>query len=246
MLICLICSLYFSSLVLAFSSDTSSCFWFSPIAPSSSSIFTTLVSAILTLSPARLSSSSIMARERARLSYFISLSVAILRASFRLLSRVSISISLFIVLLSQCLAPLMILSASLDMRASFITVVASFSTEIRASSSIRRTRRAEAFTSSSLSLNSFSASSILAEEACSFSQISSILVSSFWTFLPVSLIWQSKLSLIPFDSLMTLSYSAFLSYRPSMSNFIVCIFFLMESMVMSQAYAWVGVSVCRQ
>merc|ERR1719184_615867 len=96
--ICLIWSWYFSSLLLAFSSDTSSCFWFSPICPSSSSILTTLVSAILTLSPARLSSSSIMARERARLSYFISLSVAILLASFKLLSKVSISISLFIVL----------------------------------------------------------------------------------------------------------------------------------------------------
>merc|ERR1719260_326659 len=165
MLICLICSWYFSSLLLAFSSDTSSCFWFSPIAPSSSSIFTTLVSAILTLSPARLSSSSIMARDRARLSYFISLSVAILLASFKLVSISSISTSLFMVLDSQCLQDLTILSASLDMRASFIQVLASLVTEPRDSSSSSSTRRDWAFTSSSLSLKSFSASSILAADA---------------------------------------------------------------------------------
>merc|ERR1712008_178288 len=53
-----------------------------------------------------LSSSSIMARERAKLSYFISLSEAIFLASLRLMSISSISTSLFIVLDSQCLQPL--------------------------------------------------------------------------------------------------------------------------------------------
>merc|ERR1719330_2344506 len=99
--ICLICSWYFSSLFLAFSSDTSNCFWLSPMAWSSSSMTTTLVSALLTLSPALLSSSSIIARDRARLSYFISLSAPILFASLMFLSSSSISISLFMVLLSQ-------------------------------------------------------------------------------------------------------------------------------------------------
>merc|ERR1712083_959682 len=98
---CLIWSWYFSSLLLAFSSEISSCFWFSPMADNSSSIFTTLSSAILTRSSARLSSSSIIARERARLSDFISLSDAILLASLRFVSRVSISISLFMFLDSQ-------------------------------------------------------------------------------------------------------------------------------------------------
>merc|ERR1712133_122392 len=121
-LICLIWSWYFSSLLLAFSSDTSNCFWFSPMAWSSSSMMTTLLSAFLTRSPALLSSSIIMARERARLSYFISLSEPILVASLLWLSRVSISASLFMVLDSQCLAFLMMLSASLLMWANFITV----------------------------------------------------------------------------------------------------------------------------
>merc|ERR1712156_1254018 len=141
MLICLICSWYFSSLFLAFSSEISSCFWLSPMALSSVSMWETLSSAILTLSPARFNSSSIMARERAKLSYFISLSEAIFLASLRLLSIVSISTSLFIVLFSHFLQPFTMLSASLDMLASLNTVVASFSTLIRHSSSRRRTRR---------------------------------------------------------------------------------------------------------
>merc|ERR1711971_821904 len=159
--ICLIWSWYFSSRRRAFSSDTSRAFWFSPMAASSSSMTTTRASAFFTHSSARLSSSSIMARDRARLSYFISFSEAILRASLRLMSISSISTSLFIVFDSQCLHDFTMLSASLDMCASFITVVASFSTEMRDSSSRRRTRRFWAFTSSSLSLKSFSASSIL-------------------------------------------------------------------------------------
>merc|ERR1711872_489809 len=77
---CLICSWYFSSLFLAFSSLTSSCFWFSPIAASSSSMTTTRASAVFTLSSARFSSSSIIDRERAKLSYFISLSWPLLPA----------------------------------------------------------------------------------------------------------------------------------------------------------------------
>merc|ERR1712226_285059 len=113
--ICLIWSWYFSSLLLAFSSETSRAFWFSPIAASSSSITTTLASAFFTLSSARFSSSSIMARERAKLSYFISLSEAIFLASLKLMSISSISTSLFIVLDSQCRQPLTMLSASFDM-----------------------------------------------------------------------------------------------------------------------------------
>merc|ERR1719282_1245520 len=83
----------------------------------------------------------IEARERARLSYFISFSDAILLASLKLMSISSISTSLFIVFDSQCLQDFTMLSASFDMWASFITVVASFSTEMRDSSSRRRTLR---------------------------------------------------------------------------------------------------------
>merc|ERR1712156_817086 len=179
MLICLICSWYFSSLFLAFSSEISSCFWFSPIVWSSSSMTTTLDSALFTLSSARFNSSSIMARERAKLSYFISLSVPILLAFLILLSNSSITTSLFIVLFSHPLIPFTILSASLDMLASLWTVVASFSVLILTSSSIRTHLRAAAFTSSSLSLNSFSASSILEADCCSFSRVSSMRVSCF-------------------------------------------------------------------
>merc|ERR1712156_238247 len=127
MLICLICSWYFSSLFLAFSSEISSCFWFSPMVDSSASMTPTLCSAFLTLSLDLLSSSSIIARDLARLSYFISLSAPIPLASLIFLSSSSISTSLFMVLLSQCLQPFTMLSASLDMRASLRTVLASFS-----------------------------------------------------------------------------------------------------------------------
>merc|ERR1719184_32802 len=205
--ICLIWSWYFSSLLLAFSSDTSRAFWFSPMAASSSSMTTTRASAFFTLSSARLSSSSIMARERARLSYFISFSLAILLASLRLMSISSISTSLFIVFDSQCLHDFTMLSASFDMCASFITVVASFSTEMRDSSSRRRTLRFWAFTSSSLSLKSFSASSILAAESWSFSMISSMEVSNFCTFLPMSRIIFSYSSLSLLLSFVLSSYS---------------------------------------
>merc|ERR1719260_407705 len=57
------------------------------------------------------------------------------------------------------------LSASFDISASFRTVFASFSVDIRVSSSIKRQRRLAALTSSSLSLYSFSASSIRTVEA---------------------------------------------------------------------------------
>merc|ERR1719260_359074 len=139
MLICFICSWYFSSLLLAFSSDTSSCFWFSPMLCNSASIITTRASAFLTLSSARLSSSSIIARDLAKLSYFISLADPILLASLKFLSSSSISTSLFIVLDSQCLQSFTIVSASLDITANFRTIVASFSTLIRHSSSSKRT-----------------------------------------------------------------------------------------------------------
>merc|ERR1711983_522532 len=168
---------------------------------SSSSMTTTLVSALFTLSPALLSSSSIMARERAKLSYFISLSAPILFASLRFLSSSSISTSLFMVLLSQWRHPLTMLSASLDMTASLSTVVASFSTLMVHSSSRSISLLAWLLTSSSLSLNSFSASSIFEDDAWSFSIVSSILVSNFWTFLPTSLISASYLSLVLLYSL---------------------------------------------
>merc|ERR1719429_45235 len=179
MLICLICSWYFSSLFLAFSSLISSCFWFSPMFCSSASMTPTLDSAFLTLSLDLFSSSSIMARDLAKLSYFISLSAPILFASLMFLSSSSFTTSLFMVLLSQCLHPFTMLSASLDMTASLSTVVASFSTLIRHSSSSSISLLDWLLTSSSLSLNSFSASSILADEAWSFSRVSSILVSNF-------------------------------------------------------------------
>merc|ERR1719429_920529 len=161
MLICLICSWYFSSLFLAFSSLISSCFWFSPMFCSSASMTPTLDSAFLTLSLDLFSSSSIMARDLAKLSYFISLSAPILFASLMFLSSSSISTSLFIVLLSQCLHPLTILSASFDITANLSTVVASFSTLMPDSFSRRSTRLDCALTSSSLSLYSASNCSIL-------------------------------------------------------------------------------------
>ena len=80
-------------------------------------------------------------------------SLPILLASLRFLSSSSISTSLFMVALSQCLHPLTMLSASLDMRASFNTVVASFSTLMRHSSSNNINLLDWLLTSSSLSFN---------------------------------------------------------------------------------------------
>merc|ERR1719273_250047 len=222
---------YFSSLLLAFSSDTSSCFWFSPMADNSSSMVTTRLSAFFTLSSARRSSSSIIANDRARLSYFISFSEAILRASLVFLSKPSSSTSLFMVLDSHSLIPFTILSASFDMWASFKIVLASFSTEMLLSVSMRTHRRHWAFTSSSLSRNSFSAISYLESEAWSFSIISSKLHSYFCTFFERSRISASSLSLVAFASFATLVKFEQRWYRSSVSAFIDCIFFLIASIV---------------
>merc|ERR1719208_486485 len=145
------------------------------------------------------------------------------------LSRVSISTSLFMVLFSRSLIPLTILSASLDMLASLKMVTASFSVWILNSSSIKTHLLVAALTSSSLSLNSFSASSILLTEDWSFSIVSSMLVSSLVTRLELSRMSASNLSLMPFASLVASSYSEIFLYKSSVSAFIDCIFFLMAS-----------------
>merc|ERR1719150_1418738 len=106
-------------------------------------------------------------------SSFCSLSDAILVVSLTFLSASSISTSLFIVLFSKNLTCFKIASASLEARASLVTVSAKLPSAFLASSSMSIIRRLRALTSSSAFLKFFSASSRVVRALFNLSFVSS-------------------------------------------------------------------------
>merc|ERR1719410_2196813 len=106
-------------------------------------------------------------------SSFCSLSDTILVVSLTFLSASSISTSLFMVLFSKNLTCFRIASASLEARASLVTVSAKLPSAFLASSSISMIRRLKALTSSSAFLKFFSASSRVVRALFNLSFVSS-------------------------------------------------------------------------
>merc|ERR1719309_128367 len=153
-----ILSFSFSSLSTAFSADFSNCFMFSPTICSSSSIPLSLFSANSALSIALFSSSSWTPSFLLSSSSFCSLSEAILVVCLRFLSYSSMLTSLFMHLDSNTFTFFRIPSASLEDRASLVTVMARVSSDFLDSSSISIILlvRAEISPSTSLNILSFS------------------------------------------------------------------------------------------
>merc|ERR1719150_3615137 len=106
-------------------------------------------------------------------SWFCSLSDAIFVVSLKFLSASSISTSLFMVLFSKYLTCFKIASASLEARASLVTVSAKLPSAFLASSSMSMIRRLRALTSSSAFLKFFSASSRVVRALFNLSFVSS-------------------------------------------------------------------------